>query len=105
MVKKNVSLINFPNLKINTMAFVILSHPVADFKTWKKTYDADTERRAGAGFKEVAVGQDTEDPNMAYMIYETDTPEVIHQMLSDPNLGEVMKEAGVTGPPKAIIIR
>lgn len=86
------------------MAVVILSHPVADFNHWKTVYDQDTDRRSGAGLKELAVGQDSKDPNMVYMIYETANPGVIQQMLSDPNLAEAMKEAGVTGPPEVVIV-
>ena len=80
------------------MAVVVLSHPVADFKSWKTVYDGDAERRSRAGLKEVIVGQDANDPNMVYMVFETDNPGVIQQMLSDPNLAEVMKESGVTIP-------
>jgi hypothetical protein len=87
------------------MAFVILSHPVADFNHWKTVYDQDAERRSGAGLKEVTVGQDSTDSNMVYMIYETSNTDVIQQMLSDPNLAEAMKEAGVTGPPKVVILK
>lgn len=87
------------------MAVVVLSHPVADFKKWKTFYDADAGRRTEAGLKEIIVGQDANDPKMVYMVYETDKPEIMRQMLSDPNLGEIMKEAGVTGPPNAVIIR
>ena len=87
------------------MAVVILSHPVADFKSWKTVYDADSERRKGAGLKEIIVGQDTDDPSMVYMVYETKDPGGVQEMLSDPNLAEIMKEAGVTGPPKLTVIQ
>ena len=87
------------------MAVAILSHPVADFAKWKVVYDGDQERRAGAGLKEIHVGQDSKDPNMVYMIYETKDPGVLQQMLSDPNLAETMKQAGVTGPPEIVIIQ
>ena len=87
------------------MAVVILSHPVADFNHWKTVYDQDAERRSGAGLKEVTVGQDSNDPNMVYMIYETSNPGVLQQMISDPNMAEAMKEAGVTGPPTVVILK
>lgn len=86
------------------MAVVILSHPVADYDAWKPYYEADSSRREGAGFKEVICGQDANDPKMVYMVYETDNPEVVHDMLSDPDLAKVMKEAGVTAPPEVVII-
>jgi len=87
------------------MAVVILSHPVADYKTWKPYYDADVDRRTGAGLKEITVGQDSENPNMVYMVFETDNPGVVQQMLSDRDMAKTMKEAGVTAPPKAVIIQ
>ncbi|MEZ5043141.1 MAG: hypothetical protein R2828_24810 [Saprospiraceae bacterium] len=85
------------------MAVVILSHTVADYNTWKPIYDADAARRADAGFKELICGQDA--PNSVYIVYETDTPEIIQQMFADPNLVELMKEAGVTSPPKVVIVK
>ena len=87
------------------MPVVILSHSVADYDKWKTYYDADAATRADAGFKEVICGQRADDPNVAYMVFETDNPEVVHQMLADPKLGEVMQEAGVTSPPEVIIIK
>lgn len=87
------------------MAVAILSHPVADFAKWKVVYDDDLERRTGAGLKEIYVGQDSTDPNMVYVIFETNDPGVLQQMLSDPNMAEAMKQAGVTGPPELVVIQ
>ena len=87
------------------MAVVILSHSVADYEAWRPHYDADKARRKEAGFKEVICGQRADDPHAVYMVFETEKPEIVHQMLADPELAETMKAAGVTSPPEVIIIK
>lgn len=86
------------------MPVVILSHKVANYDTWRPSYDADAARRKEVGLKEIICGQHADDPHSVYMVFETDKPEVIHQMLADPNLAKAMQEAGVTSAPEVVII-
>jgi hypothetical protein len=85
------------------MAIIIMSHEVADFATWKPIYAADAPRRTQAGFKELAVGTQADNPKKVYMIWEGD-PAAIQPMMSDPDLETKMKEAGVTSAPEVIVL-
>ena len=86
------------------MAIVILSHKVENFKKWKSIYDQDVERRTKAGLKEIVVGQKADEPNMVYMIFETNDTSKVKEMIDDPSLKEIMDEAGVISKPELIII-
>jgi hypothetical protein len=85
------------------MATIILSHDVKDFASWKPIYDSDVARRENAGFKEIAVGTKSDDPNKVYMIWEGD-PAAVENMMKDPDLKEKMDVAGVISPPEVTII-
>ena len=60
-------------------------------------------RRDNAGFKELAVGTQSDNPNKVYIIWEGD-PVIMDQMMQDPDLEAKMKEAGVTSKPEVIVI-
>lgn len=85
------------------MATIIMSHDVADYATWKPFYDADSSRREEAGFKELAVGASSDDPNKVFIIWDGDKA-IMDQMLQDPELKSKMEEAGVTSAPEVTII-
>ena len=87
------------------MAIVILSHKVADYSTWKPHYDGDSARRENAGYTDVFCGQKSDDPNMVYMIWESENIESLDKMLADPELAKKMKEAGVISKPEVVIIK
>jgi len=86
------------------MSRIFMTHKVADYDGWKKLYDDDAERRAGAGFKEAGHYHSSDDRNSFLIVWDTDgsTEEAraaVDGMLSDPALGEVMKAAGVLEKP------
>ena len=85
------------------MATIILSHEVKDYASWKPIYDADASRRQSAGFKELAVGTQSDKPNNVIMIWEGN-PDAVNQMLQDPELKEKMESAGVISKPEVTII-
>ena len=85
------------------MSTIILSHDVKDFASWKPHYDADSARREKAGFKEVAVGTKSDNPNKVFIIWEGEQG-ALEQMLQDPALKEKMEVAGVISPPEVTII-
>ena len=85
------------------MATIIMSHDVADYATWKPVYDADSARRDDAGFRELAVGTKSDNPNSVYIIWDGDAA-IMDQMMRDPDLEAKMKEAGVTSAPEVTII-
>jgi hypothetical protein len=80
-----------------------MHHDVKDYAAWKPHYEGDAARRKNAGFKEVAVGTQADNPNRVYMIWEGD-PANIEPMLKDPDLAAKMKEAGVISKPEATVI-
>ena len=85
------------------MATIIMNHDVEDYATWKPVYDADSARRDDAGFRELAVGTKSDNPNRVYIIWDGDAA-IMDQMMQDPDLTEKMKEAGVTSAPEVTII-
>jgi hypothetical protein len=87
------------------MATIILNHKVKDYSSWKSHYDNDSARRSGAGLKEIAVGQKSDDPSMVYIIWETADPSVLDKMLADPDLKNAMDEAGVISKPEVVMVR
>ena len=85
------------------MAIIILSHDVKNFASWKPIYDADVERRNSVGFKELAVGTKSDNPQKVYMIWEGD-PAPLEKMMKDPDLKAKMEKAGVISVPEVIVI-
>jgi len=85
------------------MATIILSHDVKDFASWKPHYYGDVARRENAGFKELAVGTQSNNPKKVFMIWEGD-PAAVEKMLQDPALKEKMEAAGVISHPEVTII-
>jgi hypothetical protein len=85
------------------MAIIILNHDVKDFASWKPHYDADAPRRANAGFKEVAVGTKSDNPNTVYVIWEGD-PALLDPMMKDPDLQAKMEQAGVISAPEITVV-
>lgn len=86
------------------MAVVILTHKVENYQKWKPIYDQDEERRKKAGLKEIICGQKSDEPNNVYMVFETSEPNKAKEMLKDPELKDVMDEAGVITKPEIIVI-
>lgn len=85
------------------MAIIILNHDVKDFATWKPYYDADSNRRTNLGLKEIAVGTKSDNPKKVYMIWEGD-PAKLDKMINDPELKDLMDEAGVISRPDYFVI-
>jgi hypothetical protein len=85
------------------MAVIILSHDVNDFEAWKPHYYADAGRRESLGLRDLAVGNAADNPNKVYIIWEGD-PVKVDQMLNDPELPELMKNAGVLSAPEVTVV-
>lgn len=86
------------------MPTVIISHKVENYKKWKEIYDRDEERRSQAGLREISVGQKSDEPNMVYMVFDSSDPEKVKDMMQDPNLKDLMDDAGVISKPELIIL-
>jgi len=85
------------------MAVIILNHDVKDFEAWKPHYYADAARRESLGLRDLAVGNVSDSPNKVYIIWEGD-PDKVDQMLHDPELPELMKNAGVLSAPEVTVL-
>lgn len=87
------------------MATIFLRHPVADYAAWRPHYDADGDRRDSAGVTEVGVFRNADDPNDVLMVWTAEDTSAIKAIVAgDDDLKELMKEAGVTGPPEMYIV-
>ena len=87
------------------MARIFMTHKVTDYAKWKAIYDADAERRSSAGIREAGHFHHGADQNDFIIVWDTDADHagataMIEGMLSDPNLGKMMEEAGVIAKPE-----
>ena len=86
------------------MARIFLTHRVRDYAEGRKEYDADAERRSGAGLSEVGHYHSADDPNQFLIVWDSehsveDTEAMLNGMMSDPDLARLMEEAGVLEKP------
>jgi hypothetical protein len=86
------------------MVTVIVRHDVKDFAEWRKFFDADEPNRAKAGVKLLGLYTSVKNPNDVTMIFEAPDAELYYKMMSDPQLQETMKKAGVISAPHASIL-
>lgn len=86
------------------MSIIILKHKVENYKKWRPFYDEDKARRAKAGLSEIICGQQRDEPNMVYMIFESSDLEKAREMLKDEELKDLMEDAGVISRPELIVI-
>jgi len=78
-----------------------INHEVEDFDTWKEKFDADDARRTEAGLTLLGMATGADNPNLVYMMFATSDIEPAKEMLADPEMKEVMDEAGVISEPQA----
>ena len=81
------------------MAKIFLTHPVADYETWRAVFDQDAARRDAHGMTNVSVLRDADDPNRIWLVADAE-PDRVNEMMQDPELASEMERAGVTGPPE-----
>jgi len=87
------------------MARVFVTHKVRNYDDWKKAYDADAERRHGAGLREVGHFHDSNDRNSFLIVWNTEhdaaeATALISGMFSNPELAGLMEQAGVIEKPE-----
>ena len=83
------------------MTTIFVRHAVADFGVWKVAFEADTDRRQESYITSSQVFRMDGDENMVLIAFESDDPAAFAKMMSDPDLAETMKAAGVTSKPEA----
>ena len=78
---------------------VAVQHKVAKFDAWRTAYNAHDSMQHAYGLTPYGLGRGLEDSNMVYAVLKMDDVQKAKEFSKLPNLKEVMKKAGVTGPP------
>ncbi len=86
------------------VARIFMTHRVTDYDSWKKIYDEDAERRAGAGLTECGHFHSTDDRNSFLIVWSCEgnreeVQAIAEGMMNDPQLEELMASSGVLEKP------
>ena len=81
------------------MATLFVRHSVKDFGAWKSAYDAFDAERKTMGVTTHGVFQADDNSNSLTIYHEFDSMDAAKTFADSPRLKEVMKSAGVVGPP------
>jgi len=79
-------------------AVLIISHEVADYAAWKKSFDAGKANREKAGLSERYVMRDLDRPNFIIVVFDPGTPQNAKRFVSDPAFKERINKASISGP-------
>jgi hypothetical protein len=81
------------------MYVLAINHAVEDFEKWKQVYDTYPPTTAGgAEFSRVNRGVDN--PNVVTVVAGFDSLATLKKFASDPQLKDLMHQAGVLGEPR-----
>lgn len=78
---------------------VVVIHKVADYAKWKPSFDAHDSVRLANGLHRYVIGRGVADTNMVMVAMKADDLAKAKAFSQNPGLKDVMKKAGVTGPP------
>lgn len=81
-------------------AALMVSHPVADFDTWKAGFDAHESARREAGILAHHINRSQDNPNMVGAYMAVSDLDRAKAFASSADLKSAMEEVGVTGPPE-----
>jgi hypothetical protein len=84
----------------STMAYVLVRHTIADYKTWRGVFDASLDFRHQGGERSCRIFRDTEKDGEITLLLEWESSEQAHRFLSSPELAVRMKQAGVLEAPE-----
>ena len=84
---------------------VLVAHRVADYDAWKKVFDDHLPARKEAGCLGHHINRGADDPNMVYVYCPATDAGKARAFLDSADLVEVMKNAGVEGPPTVHVMR
>jgi len=85
------------------MKRLFINHEVKEFDKWKPLFDADSKRHADSGLNLIGVFRQDGNTNNVLVVFEGDDTAKMKTMLSNPDIAQKMKEAGVLNSPKAFI--
>lgn len=80
-------------------AMAIVEHAVADFDTWKATFDALGDLRRRSGVLSARVCRSADGPDRVAVCLTADGFEAFSRLLADPDRRRAMERAGVIGNP------
>ena len=81
------------------MTYLLVRHRVADFASWKTSYEKHRSARAAAGLKEKEVLHDLDDPNQVVLLFEVSDVQKAKEFSESTSLRGAMRDAGVTDKP------
>jgi hypothetical protein len=81
------------------MIKMFVRHDVADYGKWKKAYDEFDAERRGMGVAGDAVFCAVDNDKDVTATHDFESMDKAKAFVESPRLKEVMKAAGVTGPP------
>ena len=82
------------------MATLVVTHPVADYGSWRAVYDEVGSLRTQYGCTADRVIRGADDPLQVLVMHEFPTVEDARGFAHDPALKQAMDRAGVAGPPR-----
>jgi hypothetical protein len=81
------------------MYVLAINHAVDDYEKWKQVYDTYPPTTAG-GAKFSRVNRGVDNPNVVTVVAGFDSLDTLKTFASDPQLRELMHQAGVLGEPR-----
>ena len=82
-------------------AALMVTHPVADFDTWKVGFDAHESSRRAAGILGHHINRAKDDANMVSVYMAISDLDQAKSFASSAELKSAMEDVGVTGPPES----
>lgn len=86
------------------MVYVYLRHKVKDFDAWKPLFDNDYASRKNFGIEVKKLFRSVSDRNDVHVLFSAPTEESVRQMISRPELKDLMMNAGVVSEPEISIL-
>ena len=80
--------------------YIFAKHRVADYNTWKSTFDAFIETRRAGGEKSFQILHSENEPNNIFLMFEWDSLENARNFFTSEELKNAMKQAGVVEEPQ-----
>jgi hypothetical protein len=79
---------------------IVVKHRVADYDVWMKLFEEHTSARKDASILGHHINRGADDPNMLYVYCPATNADAVKAFLDSGEIKEVMKNAGVEGPPE-----
>lgn len=83
---------------------VLVEHRVKDFNHWKPFFTKDAKRQRKAGFTRWTIGRSIDDPDDVVVVAECTDLDKAKEVYSDPEVGEIVKKAGVVGKTTFLLV-